>query len=181
MPPLSTYASKPRSERMNAAAEEMLGWSLEEIRGERMHDLIHYHHADGTPRAADDCSILSAHRTGETIRADDVFIRRDGTTFPVACTAAPFETADGFRGSAYVFSDITERKADRERLKHELEALSWIPKIRDALDEQRFVVHAQPIIDLATGQTVQHELLIRMHDAEGGLVAHVRLRRVETT
>lgn len=155
---------------MNAAAEEMLGWSLVEIAGEPMHDLIHSHHADGTPRPEGDCPILSTRHTGETLRAEDVFLRRDGTTFPVAYTAAPFETADGFRGSAYVFSDITEHKADRERLEHELESLSWIPKIRDALDEERFVVHAQPIIDLATGQTVQHELLIRMHDAEGGLV-----------
>jgi PAS domain S-box-containing protein len=155
---------------MNTAAEEMLGWSFDEIEGEPMHELIHSQHADGTARAPEDCLILSAHHTGATIREDDTFIRRDGTSFPVAYTAAPFETADGFRGSAYVFSDITERKADRERLEHEVEALSWIPKIRDAFDEQRFVVHAQPIIDLDTGQTVQHELLIRMHDAEGGLV-----------
>jgi EAL domain-containing protein (putative c-di-GMP-specific phosphodiesterase class I) len=119
----------------------------------------------------DECAILRSRRQGEVVRVeDDTFIRRDGIMLPVAYTASPFDTADGIRGSVYVFSDITERKADRERLESELESLTWIPRIRDALEEDRFVLHAQPIIDLTTGETVQHELLIRMHDREGNLV-----------
>ena len=40
----------------------------------------------------------------------------------------------------------------------------WIARIREALEKDRFVLHGQPIIDLATGEAVQHELLIRMRD-----------------
>jgi PAS domain S-box-containing protein len=150
----------------------MLGWTLAEIAGRPMHDLIHAEQPHGALMAVEDCPILRTRQTGEVVRVDeDNFVRRDGTSFPVSYTAAPFQTADGFRGSAYVFTDITERKADRERLEHELESLTWIPKIREALEEDRFVLHAQPIIDLATGETVQHELLIRMNDREGKLVA----------
>jgi EAL domain-containing protein (putative c-di-GMP-specific phosphodiesterase class I) len=43
--------------------------------------------------------------------------------------------------------------------------------IHEALDEERFVLYAQPIIDLATGETVSHELLIRMRDRDGEIVA----------
>jgi PAS domain S-box-containing protein len=156
---------------MNPAAEAMLGWTLKETVGQPMHELIHSHRPDGTTLAAADCPILRTRLTGEVVRVEeDSFCRRDGTRLAVSYTAAPFETAEGFRGSAYVFTDITERKADRERLESELDSLSWIPKIRDALDEERFILHAQPIVDLATGETVQHELLIRMNDRDGRLV-----------
>jgi PAS domain S-box-containing protein len=156
---------------MNPAGEAMLGWTLAEIAGQPMHDLIHAEQPHGAVMAVEDCPILRTRQTGEVVRVEeDNFVRRDGTSFPVSYTAAPFETADGFRGSAYVFTDITDRKADRERLEHELESLTWIPKIREALEEDRFVLHAQPIIDLATGETVQHEVLIRMNDREGKLV-----------
>ncbi len=49
----------------------------------------------------------------------------------------------------------------------------WIDRIHEALHEDRFVVHAQPIIDLATGVVAQHELLIRLRDPEGQLIAPV--------
>jgi PAS domain S-box-containing protein len=157
---------------MNPAAEEILGWPFADVAGQPMHETIHGHRADGTILPAADCPILRSRQDGEVVRIeDDTFTRRDGTNFAVSYTAAPFETADGVRGSVYVFSDVTERKADRERLESEVECLSWIPKIRDALDEDRFLLHAQPIVDLATGETVQHELLIRMNDQDGKLVS----------
>jgi diguanylate cyclase (GGDEF)-like protein/PAS domain S-box-containing protein len=45
----------------------------------------------------------------------------------------------------------------------------WIARIREALDEDRFVLQGQPIIELATGNVVQHELLIRMR-GDAGLI-----------
>ena len=46
----------------------------------------------------------------------------------------------------------------------------WLRQIRDALDEYRFVLHAQPIVELGTGAVVQHELLLRMRDGDGALI-----------
>ena len=43
-------------------------------------------------------------------------------------------------------------------------------RIRQALDEDRFVLHGQPIVELATGTIVQHELLLRMRDDDGQLI-----------
>ena len=44
-------------------------------------------------------------------------------------------------------------------------------RIRRAVEEQDWVLHWQPIVDLATGETVAAEGLIRWRDLSGGLVA----------
>jgi diguanylate cyclase (GGDEF)-like protein/PAS domain S-box-containing protein len=49
--------------------------------------------------------------------------------------------------------------------------ISWADLIRDALAEDRFVLHAQPIVDVASGRTGQYELLLRMVDPAGELIA----------
>ena len=74
-------------------------------------------------------------------------------------------------GSVVAFRDITERQTRELRERHELEALSWVGRIRDALDEDRLVLYAQPIIDVATGTTVHHELLVRMIAPSGEVIA----------
>jgi diguanylate cyclase (GGDEF)-like protein len=53
-------------------------------------------------------------------------------------------------------------EADRE---------TWVARIHDALENELFVLFAQPIVDLATGAIVQHELLLRMRDRDGQLIA----------
>jgi predicted signal transduction protein with EAL and GGDEF domain len=45
----------------------------------------------------------------------------------------------------------------QERSEH----AQWMGRIQEALELDRFVLFAQPIVDLATRQTVHHELLIR--------------------
>jgi diguanylate cyclase (GGDEF)-like protein/PAS domain S-box-containing protein len=48
--------------------------------------------------------------------------------------------------------------------------LEWVERIRAALDEDRLVLHAQPVVETATGRTTQHELLVRMVDVHGDLI-----------
>lgn len=48
--------------------------------------------------------------------------------------------------------------------------LDWVQRLRDALDEERFVLDAQPILDLRTSEVRQHELLVRMRDDERGRI-----------
>jgi diguanylate cyclase (GGDEF)-like protein/PAS domain S-box-containing protein len=47
----------------------------------------------------------------------------------------------------------------------------WIARIREALDKDRFVLHAQPIVELSGGAVVKQELLLRMRDHDGQLIA----------
>ena len=69
-----------------------------------------------------------------------------------------------------MFEDITVRAAEQLRLERELEKLSWVGRIRDALDEGRFVLYSQPIVDLTSYEVNQHELLIRMVGPDGSVV-----------
>jgi PAS domain S-box-containing protein len=150
---------------MNRAAENMLGWGQDELVGKVMHHAVHYRRPDGSPNPMVDCPMSHVRRDGEVTRVeDDIFVRRDGHDIPVAYTAAPFETEDGVRGSVVVFTDITERKREREEL-------SWLGRVRDALDEDRLELHAQPIVDVVSGAVVQHELLLRLRERDGTLVA----------
>jgi PAS domain S-box-containing protein len=151
---------------INQAAKDLLGWSSEELVGCDMHAITHNRRTDGSPFPVQECPIGVARRDGTIVRVeDDVFIRHDGSQLPVAYTAAPFSTEDGIEGCVVLFEDITERKAAAQRVGRDLEKLVWLERIQEALTEKRFVLHAQPIVDLKTGQIVQRELLIRMQDA----------------
>jgi diguanylate cyclase (GGDEF)-like protein/PAS domain S-box-containing protein len=46
-------------------------------------------------------------------------------------------------------------------------ALTWVERIRTALAGGRLSVHAQPIVDLASGEVVREELLVRMIGEDG--------------
>jgi diguanylate cyclase (GGDEF)-like protein len=50
------------------------------------------------------------------------------------------------------------------------ERLTWLERVRDALENDRFVLHGQPILELATGEVRRHELLLRMISEDGDLV-----------
>jgi PAS domain S-box-containing protein len=168
---LYTLDTEGRLTYMNRAAEEMLGWHLSELIGKQMHDTTHSRRPDGRPLPAEECPILLDSPSGEAVRLrDEVFVRRDGSELPVDVTAAAFETEDGVRGRVVVFTDVSEQKAQEQRLRRQVERLSWVGRVRDALAEDRLELHAQPIVDLATRRTVQHELLVRLRDRDGTLV-----------
>jgi PAS domain S-box-containing protein len=156
---------------MNEMAEKLLGFSAKELVGRVMHDVTHSLRPDGTAFPAEDCPIRGAHREGVAVHVEDeVFICRDGSALPVDYTAAPFVTDDGVEGCAVVFEDITARKARQRSMETDAETLAWIGRIRDALAEDRFVLYAQPIIDVASGEVVQRELLLRMCEPTGEIV-----------
>jgi len=153
---------------LNQAAEGLLGWSLREVAGRAIHPLIHGLKADGSPLPAKACQILRALRACEAVRVtDDLFIRADGSLLPVSFTAAPLVSEADGNGCVVVFEDVTQRKAKERLVEEDLDKLAWVARVEEALTEDRFVLHAQPILDLATGQIVQRELLIRMSQPDG--------------
>jgi PAS domain S-box-containing protein len=152
---------------MNAAARRLLGWSSAELRGRTLHDAVHARKPDGHACRIEDCPLVAGHRRREVVRVDDdVFVRRDGSQMPVAYTSAPFHSVEG-GGSVLVFSDITQAKAEQERMRSEIARLSQVRDLHDALQEQRFELYAQPIVDLATRRITAHELLLRMRERDG--------------
>jgi EAL domain-containing protein (putative c-di-GMP-specific phosphodiesterase class I) len=115
--------------------------------------------------------MVAARRTRTGARVDsDVLVSRAGTLLPVQMVQTPFETDDGVVGFVILFSDISARRRQEDRAKRKLHDLAWIERIRDALDYDRLVLYAQPIIELEGGRTVQHELLLRMLDDDDGII-----------
>ena len=49
-------------------------------------------------------------------------------------------------------------------------ALGWVQRIRNALTEERFVLYAQPIVDLKSARTTHRELLVRMLSDDGDVI-----------
>ena len=157
---------------MNQGAEKLLGWRKEELATRSIHDTIHYQHEDGSPYLEADCPLIGVLTTGTTVHVeDDAFTCRDGVLLPVAYSAAPITIDDHVQGVVVVFGDVSARRAEKQRQKRELETLNWIGRIRDAIDEQRLVLYAQPIIDIPSREVVMHELLLRMVDRHGTIIA----------
>ena len=106
---------------VNPAGARMLGYEVHELLGHRLHDLVHHHKADGTPYASTDCPSLQVARSGRTTRVtNEVYWRKDGTSFPVEYLTAPiWGSANEVIGLVATFRDITERK-EVERMKDEL-------------------------------------------------------------
>jgi diguanylate cyclase (GGDEF)-like protein/PAS domain S-box-containing protein len=50
------------------------------------------------------------------------------------------------------------------------ERRAWSERVRQATERGLFVLTSQPIVDLESGETTQHEVLVRMRDDGGGLV-----------
>jgi len=96
----------------NLSSGQMLGWFSKELLGRPAHATIHHSHPDGTacPEAA--CKIHATLRDGITRRVnDEVFWRRDGTSFPVEYIASPMRADNGETvGAVVIFSDITEHR-----------------------------------------------------------------------
>lgn len=157
---------------MNRAAESMLGWSLDELRGQRLHDITGHRRSDGLVHALDACPIGGASaRAGAVQVEDDVFIRRNGLDLPVSYTVTPLEPATGVEGSVVVFRDATHVRAEQQRMRDELSAAVCIQRVEAALMEDRFLLYAQPIVDLSTMSVTQQELLLRVVEKDGSISA----------
>ena len=159
-----------RATYVNPAGAAMLGYRPDELIGQDMHALIHHQRADGTRLHARDCPLLNVRHTGRPIRmADETFTRRDGTLLPVTYSSAPLTLDSGSTGAVVVFRDATEDQSQQEAVRRELEALAWIGRVREALDEDRLELFSQPIKALAGGEDSE-ELLMRMRTRSGELV-----------
>lgn len=97
--------------KLDPAAEGLLGWTKAELLGRKMHDITHYQHPDGTPFSIEECAGFQVLHQGRLLRDhDDVFIRKDGSCFPVRYSASPLRSEGQTVGVVVVFRDVTDRK-----------------------------------------------------------------------
>jgi PAS domain S-box-containing protein len=153
---------------VNRAAQTMLG---QRVAGELVGKLVRTGD-DGVFKPFADSPIGRALSSETTVRVEDELLRvGDGRELPAAYTASPYHTDDGLQGCVVIFQDISERKRREADKQRDLETLACINRVEQAILEDRFVLYAQPIADLRSRQIVQHELLLRMCEPDGRIVA----------
>lgn len=119
---------------VNPAGARMLGWEPQDMIGKNIHRIHHHTHADGSHYPVEECPIYKAVRDGVVHEGrQEVFWRRDGSSFPVEFTSTPVISDGRIVGAVVVFRDITERRSTENQLQN---ALDELKVLKDRLEEQ---------------------------------------------
>jgi formate hydrogenlyase transcriptional activator len=117
---------------VNPAAERMLGYAAEELVGQDIHSMVHHSHADGSHYPGHDCPIYGAFRDGHIHTVgDEVFWRKDGTSFWVEYTSTPIRDRGAVVGAVVVFRDVSLKREADEKLHA---ALAEVESLRQKLE-----------------------------------------------
>jgi len=135
----------------NPAAVRMCGYTVEEMVGASQHNLIHHTRPDGTPYPRLECPIYAAFSDGKVHRKkDEVFWRKDGTSFPVEYVSTPIWDNGRLIGAVVSFRDITERKQAEKTLRESEE------RLRKSQSDLHHVSRLSAMGEMASG--LAHEL-----------------------
>ena len=123
---------------VNPAAAAMIDWPMEELIGKSMHKVLHHSHADSRPYPRESCPIYAAFQDGSVHRVtNEVFWRKDGTSFPVEYISTPMRDETGqLIGAVVTFRDITQRRWAEQVQQQANEALEEKVKKRTARLQQ---------------------------------------------
>jgi PAS domain S-box-containing protein len=95
---------------VNPEAEKILGWSLAELQGKSLHDMIHSKRIHGDIVSHRDCPINITVTSGQEYRSDEEYFQhRSGRFFPISIVASPIFEDGKIVGSVAAFQDITAR------------------------------------------------------------------------
>jgi PAS domain S-box-containing protein len=102
---------------VNPSAARMLGYEVGKLIGRHSHTTWHHTRLDGSPYPENECPIYASFKDGIVHHVrDEVFWRRDGTSFPVAYTSTPILEDGKPVGVVVTFWDITESKKAEKAL-----------------------------------------------------------------
>jgi diguanylate cyclase (GGDEF)-like protein/PAS domain S-box-containing protein len=105
---------------VNPAAARMTGWEAEELVERPQHEVLHHTKTDGSPYPREECPIHAVLEDGITYSRDnEVFWKKDGTSFPVEYVSTPIRQEGEVVGAVVTFKDITERKVLEQQLHHQ--------------------------------------------------------------
>ncbi|HEY0802303.1 MAG TPA: PAS domain S-box protein, partial [Steroidobacteraceae bacterium] len=109
---------------VNPAFERITGYRAEEVIGQVVHDKIHHTKPDGTPYPVHECPLTGAVHQRRVLHDEDLFVRKDGTFFPVGYTASPIFRDGVAVGTLIEVQDLTETRAAEAELRSQAQLLS---------------------------------------------------------
>ncbi len=96
---------------INPVGASLLGYEVEELLGQPMHDRLHAPEKTSTSYSWLDCPIHGHFLQGKSQQGSNQILRRkDGTTFPVEFISTPIYDNTKITGAVITFTDITTRK-----------------------------------------------------------------------
>ncbi len=105
----------------NAAAEDLTGYSLAEMKGKALHEVIHHTRPDGTHYPLEECPIDRAFPENAQTEGEEIFVHRDGSFYPVHFTASPIrDEASNTIGTIIEVRNIADDKARAAELEEAL-------------------------------------------------------------
>ena len=126
---------------VNSSAAAMLGYSAKELIGQPMHTLLHHTKMDGSHYHKESCPIYGAFKDGDVHHIDDdIFWKKDGTSFPVSFTSTPIRQGDKITGAVVVFTDVTERKQAEEKIQ---KAYAEVERMKERLEAENLYLQEE--------------------------------------
>ena len=154
----------------NAAATEILGWKLEDVLGQRSHDVHHHSHSDGSNYPRDDCPIYAALKDGEVHTVDcEVFWHANGSPVPVEYTSTPIRVDGKLDGAVVIFKDISERRRIEQQRE---EAYAEISELKEQLEHERDYLRDEIDVTVNFGEIVGGSLALKRSLAKVEAVAN---------
>jgi PAS domain S-box-containing protein len=102
---------------VNPSAVEQTGYSPEEFKSKPFHDLLHAPANEKRSHAGRECAIRNARERMQPLRNHmDVFVRKDGSPFPVSCSLAPLQRDGHPAGAVLEFRDVTDEQLAQKTL-----------------------------------------------------------------
>ncbi|HXH41848.1 MAG TPA: PAS domain-containing sensor histidine kinase, partial [Thermoanaerobaculia bacterium] len=101
---------------VNPSAIEETGYSAAEFKNRPFHDLLHAP-AERRGHSVSDCAIRNARESMVPLRNHvDLFVRKDGSAFPVSCSLAPLQRDGRSAGAVLEFRDISDEQLAQKTL-----------------------------------------------------------------
>lgn len=146
----------------NPAATRMLGYSQQELRQISLHDTWQRFYPDRRPYPTRKSPIRWAYRRGVASNVNnEVFWRKNGSSFFVHYNATPAGINGGYRGAVVVFNDVTEQKRNEELL----QALSMEDDLTGLYNRRGFLAVAGQ--ELKTARRNQWGIVMVYADLDG--------------
>lgn len=143
----------------NAAAEDILGWSVDDIRMQRAHDVHHHSYEDGSPYPLENCPIYAALHDGEVHRVDcEVFWHTNGEPVPVEYTSTPILKDGKPNGAVVVFRDISAR---RKIQKQREDAYAEIKMLKEQLELERDYLRDEVDVRVNFGEIIGQSMALK--------------------